>query len=67
MGTGKRARNKGGAPESRTGGGDHAEQRKKGMDRRLGGVRAEEDRAAREGPGAGGGVRTRIGGLSYKP
>lgn len=25
------------------GGGDHTEQRKKGMDRRLGGVRAEED------------------------
>ena len=49
------------------GGGDHAEQRKKGMDRRLGGVRTEEDRAAREGPAAGGGVRARVRDLSYKP
>lgn len=48
------------------GGGDHAEQRKKGMDRRLGGVRTE-DRTAREGPAAGGGVRTKIRGLSYEP
>lgn len=41
--------------------GDHAEPRKKGMDRGLGGVRAAEDRAAREGLAAGGGVGTATG------
>lgn len=42
-----------GRQKARRGEGDHGEPRKKGMDRRLGGVRTGEDRTDRGGPGCG--------------